>query len=218
MRCPQLRRGVTNDALVCETMADEHSDDDLRVGNPERERAVALLNDAFAAGYLDVTEFEERSGRVYAARTRGDLRESVADLPAAGQLFPGTASVAPTPAAAPPRQASYDADWGTIRRKGSWTVDQRMLFTGSMSTVDLDFTAAVFPASRIDVELHVSVATVKIKIGPDQEIRFDDLVKSGWSTIKDKSGPPTRQGGPFVNLHGSVSAASSVVIKRSGSR
>ncbi len=52
----------------------ELPDDAVRVGNSERERAIAHLNDAFAQGYLDVVEFEQRSERVYSSRTRGDLR------------------------------------------------------------------------------------------------------------------------------------------------
>ena len=61
----------------------ETDKDDILVGNPERERAIGLLNDAFSSGYLDVTAFEDRSGAVYAARTRGQLRVTVDGLPTA---------------------------------------------------------------------------------------------------------------------------------------
>ncbi|MEJ3742998.1 DUF1707 domain-containing protein [Actinomycetes bacterium KLBMP 9797] len=54
-----------------------------RVGNSEREATAALLGDAMAGGYLDGDEFAERTAAAYAARTRDDLAQLVADLPTA---------------------------------------------------------------------------------------------------------------------------------------
>lgn len=93
-------------------MVDRLSDDDLRVGNPERERAIALLNDAFAAGYLEIVEFEDRSGLVYTAKTRRELRTVLEDLPSAAKLFPGPPAAAPTGPAAEPLH--LDADWSEV--------------------------------------------------------------------------------------------------------
>ena len=56
---------------------------DIRIGTTEREQAMQTLSDHFAAGRLSVSEFDERSGRVAAAVTRGDLAPVFADLPAA---------------------------------------------------------------------------------------------------------------------------------------
>lgn len=54
-----------------------------RVGTAERDAAAALIADAAAAGYLDTDEFTERSGAVFAARTRADLDAALADVPPA---------------------------------------------------------------------------------------------------------------------------------------
>jgi Domain of unknown function (DUF1707) len=200
-------------------MADENSDDHIRVGNPERERAIALLNDAFSNGYLEVVEFEDRSQVVYAAKTRGELRAVLEHLPVAGRLFPDApvgGAVAPAMGASIPAQTplQLDATWETIRRKGIWKVPPSILVTGSVGTVDLDFTKATFLAPTIELELQVSASTVKIRIGADHEIRYSDLNETGWSGLKDKSGKPARPGGPLINLSGSVSAMSGVKIKR----
>ena len=55
---------------------------DLRVGDTERARAEALLQDAYCAGRLDEVELDERLWMVMTAQTRRDLNASVAGLPA----------------------------------------------------------------------------------------------------------------------------------------
>ncbi|MBA4024222.1 MAG: hypothetical protein C0482_17850 [Gordonia sp.] len=200
-------------------MAPDHADDHIRVGNAERERAIALLNDAFSGGYLEIVEFEDRSEAVYAAKTRGDLRVVLEHLPLAGHLFPDS----PVVAAALPTQApvvpagpvQLNAEWETVRRKGVWSVPPNILVTGSMGTIDLDFTNATLPGPLVNVQLQVSTSTVKLRVGADQEIRYSELDKSGWSSIKDKGGPPVRPGGSVINVSGSISAMTGVTIKRS---
>jgi hypothetical protein len=54
----------------------------VRASDAEREQAVALLQRGFADGRLALAEFEERVGAAYAARTRAQLRNLTADLPA----------------------------------------------------------------------------------------------------------------------------------------
>lgn len=54
----------------------------LRIGDAEREQSVAALGRHLGAGRLTMAEFESRLDVVYAARTRGELDEVLADLPA----------------------------------------------------------------------------------------------------------------------------------------
>lgn len=56
--------------------------DGLRVGDTERDAVTAALHDHFAAGRLDRAELDERLEAVLAAKTFGDLRALVRDLPA----------------------------------------------------------------------------------------------------------------------------------------
>lgn len=55
---------------------------EMRVGDAERERAVAMLGDHYAAGRLDLEEFDDRLTAAYAARTGADLARLFLDLPA----------------------------------------------------------------------------------------------------------------------------------------
>lgn len=56
--------------------------DEIRVGDAERSEALDRLGTLFADGYLDVAEFEERTGQAAVARTRGELSMLFDDLPA----------------------------------------------------------------------------------------------------------------------------------------
>lgn len=56
--------------------------DEIRVGDAERSDALDRLGTLFADGYLDVGEFEERTGQAAIARTRGELSVLFDDLPA----------------------------------------------------------------------------------------------------------------------------------------
>ena len=52
-----------------------------RVADADRERAAAVLSQAFRDGVLRVEEFDRRLSAVYSATTVGDLDDVMADLP-----------------------------------------------------------------------------------------------------------------------------------------
>ncbi|RSM74628.1 DUF1707 domain-containing protein [Kibdelosporangium aridum] len=57
------------------------NDPEIRVGDAEREEALQALGDHMSAGRLDIDEYGERTARVAASKTRGDLLELFKDLP-----------------------------------------------------------------------------------------------------------------------------------------
>jgi len=63
----------------------QHARLPVRASDAEREQTVALLQRGFADGRLALAELEERVAFAYAARTRAQLRDLTADLPAAEQ-------------------------------------------------------------------------------------------------------------------------------------
>jgi Domain of unknown function (DUF1707) len=56
-------------------------DDRFRISGADRDRAAALLRDHFAAGRLTPEELDERLTAALHARTAGDLRRVLADMP-----------------------------------------------------------------------------------------------------------------------------------------
>ncbi len=67
----------------------------MRIGDTERESALAALGEHMSAGRLDLDEYGERTAKVSAAKTRGELLDLFADLPAPHPSF-GPAQQAPT--------------------------------------------------------------------------------------------------------------------------
>jgi len=61
---------------------------ELLASDSERERAAESLRAHAADGRLDHDELEERLGRAYGARTRGELAPLLADLPVPAQPEP----------------------------------------------------------------------------------------------------------------------------------
>ncbi|MEO6955639.1 MAG: DUF1707 domain-containing protein [Antricoccus sp.] len=190
------------------------SDDQTRVGNPERERAIGLLNSALTEGYLDIHEFDERAAVVYSARTRGDLRDVLAHLPGDDRPFSDRLFPAESAARVDAPPIELNLSWTSVSRKGSWQVPSRILVSGSMGTAELDFSHAQFSYGEVAVELQVSSSTVKVLLAEHQSIATDDLVCSSWSAIKDRTGAPTVTTGPTVRLHGALTRWSKAVIRR----
>ncbi|MGP4015606.1 DUF1707 SHOCT-like domain-containing protein [Saccharopolyspora sp. 5N708] len=71
---------------------------DLRIGDPERERAMRLLGEHFSAGRLDVGEYDERCQQAAAARYSSELDALFDDLP---EPRPSNPPVPTAPAARP---------------------------------------------------------------------------------------------------------------------
>ena len=59
-----------------------HRSADMRASDSDRDAVVSDLSEHFQAGRLTTGEFDERMGRALAARTWGELRDLLADLPA----------------------------------------------------------------------------------------------------------------------------------------
>ncbi|APA99884.1 DUF1707 SHOCT-like domain-containing protein [Nocardia seriolae] len=70
---------------------------EIRVGTAEREQAAAALGEHFAAGRLDVAEYDDRVGRAYAAKTAGELTVLFGDLPRPQPPAPQLLAPAPMP-------------------------------------------------------------------------------------------------------------------------
>ena len=192
--------------------------DTLRVGDREREQAVAVLHEAVGGGYLDLSEFEERSADVYAARTRGDLRTALADLPGAVSLFPPDPAAAvtvggPVPGYPAVRGEALDIDWTSVKRRGTWSVPPHLVISGSMGTADLDLRSATIPPGGCVVEVTASWSTVKLRLAPSTLVRTTELRLGSMSTFKDRAGPPTGPGGAVIDLRGSGNWTS-VVLRR----
>jgi hypothetical protein len=78
-------------------------DDSIRVSDAERDRVTAQLRDHFAAGRITPGELDERLSAALNAKTFGDLRRIMADLPGP---VPAPLGAAPPPLRATPAWAA----------------------------------------------------------------------------------------------------------------
>jgi hypothetical protein len=74
-------------------------DDSIRVSDADRDHVTAQLRDHFAAGRITSGELDERLSAALNAKTFGDLRRIMADLPGP---VPAPLGAAPTPLRATP--------------------------------------------------------------------------------------------------------------------
>ena len=80
----------------------------MRAGDSDRQAVADKLKQAMDEGRLDLGEYDERLQKTYAAKTYGDLKGLLDDLPGVAVAPPSTAPVA-QPAAAPAPVASSRA-------------------------------------------------------------------------------------------------------------
>jgi len=71
------------------------SADAMRASDGDRERVVQALQEQVGEGRLTLEEFEQRSTSVYEAKTIGDLRKLLTDLPV--DVFPQPSSLGGAP-------------------------------------------------------------------------------------------------------------------------
>ena len=89
-------------------------DENIRVSDADRERVAARLREHFAAGRLTSEELEERITATLNAKTLGDLRQVMTDLPGEAPL-----SAPMPPQGVPPSWAGRRGRSSVRRGRGS---------------------------------------------------------------------------------------------------
>lgn len=124
------------------------TEDRIRVTHREREAAVEELRTAYAVGCVDGAELEERIGRAYAAKTRGELTDVVGDLPeipACDALAAGPAGRASDDWAEGVRHSAGVALWLMVGALGAWLI---AVADGGIAAVPLIFLWLVLLQAR----------------------------------------------------------------------
>jgi Domain of unknown function (DUF1707)/Cell wall-active antibiotics response 4TMS YvqF len=128
---------------------------DLRASDADRERVIALLNEAAGDGRLTLGEHSERVEHAYTARTLGELAPLTADLA--------------LPSAQPIRLDSrrpVAGIFGRERRDGRWVVPERLMVTAVLGEVVLDLRQALLQSHRTTIVATLFGGTVQL-IVPD---------------------------------------------------
>jgi len=119
----------------------------VRASDAEREQAVVTLRDAAAEGRLTLEEFAGRMERAYEARTRTELDELRADLPA------------PSVAAEPERSKKgrtkrrFVAIMSSTAQRGRWRLAEGASGLCVMGDLTLDLRSALLSAPEVSVRI-----------------------------------------------------------------
>jgi hypothetical protein len=154
----------------------------LRASDADREHVAELLGRAFAEGRLSSEEHSERLEAVYAAKTMGELRPLVADLPVvfapptAAVAAPGTGLTDLSAADAATRYSAGEpvvALFSETKRTGRWIVRSGLNARAIFGSVELDLTEAMLEQREITIIANAVFGEVIIRV-PEGVILHDE--------------------------------------------
>ncbi|GAA4224711.1 DUF1707 domain-containing protein [Actinomadura meridiana] len=161
---------------------------DLRASDADRERVAAVLGEAYADGRLTADEHADRTARVYAARTLGELTGLTGDL--------GPEEAQPILVDDRPVSVFF----GRARRDGRWVVPVKLPLLALFGTVELDLREAVLQRRHIVVESLVFGGRIRLLV-PDG-VRVDVTGRTILSTRDLRARPDP--GGPTIEVGGTL--------------
>ncbi|MCV7430483.1 DUF1707 SHOCT-like domain-containing protein [Mycolicibacterium bacteremicum] len=161
------------------------SDDHLRVSDADRSRVNGLLERAVSEGMLTLDEFADRTDSVLAARTRGELRAVLSDLPAQQLGVPARPHL-------PPEQLR---GWMTaIDRRGTWTPAPVLNLHTRMCSTTLDFTSAVLPGPVVEIVIDDYCSSTELIVPPGSTADVSAIdAMAGSATLKVRGTPRSDQ-------------------------
>ena len=126
-----------------------------RAADADREAVAEKLRIAAAEGRIDFEELDDRLGQAYSAKTYGQLRALVADLP------DQHAALLPQDAVPEPETLVLKTRAPNIKQSGQWTVPRRITAETTSGIITIDFTQATCPHREVMVE-----AVTRSWVGP----------------------------------------------------
>ncbi|MGW0159609.1 DUF1707 SHOCT-like domain-containing protein [Mycobacterium sp. NPDC003323] len=160
-------------------------DDHVRVSDADRARVNGLLERAVSEGMLSLDEFADRTDSVLAARTRGELRSVLADLPAQQLGVPARPQL-------PPEQLR---GWMTsIVRRGQWTAAPVLNLNTRMCSTTLDFSSATLPGPVVEIMIDDYCSSTELIVPPGSTADLNGIdTVAASATLKVRGAPRSDQ-------------------------
>ncbi|HEY7070275.1 MAG TPA: adenylate/guanylate cyclase domain-containing protein, partial [Acidimicrobiales bacterium] len=160
-----------------------------------------LLRTHTGAGRLDLDEFSDLAGEVFAARTRRELEKVLEGLP------PGVEAaepvVPPVPAvpegSRPPRKLLIAIMNGSNTR-GRWRAPAHITAFAFWGSVKVDLRSAAFDTPVIDIYAWAIMGGVDVVVPAGVAVELDGMVVMGGSGDRTRPGP-VLPGTPLVRVH-----------------
>ena len=132
-----------------------------RISDLDRDNAARLLATAMEQGRLTPIEYSDRCQAAYAARTRDELLEVLADLPGGPE-----AGLAPL---------VLNVAFGQVRRTGAWAVPELVQITGIGQRTLLDLTEAHLQRPEVLIEIAATMTSTVVLLPAHAEVDIDGL-------------------------------------------
>ncbi|MFI7611248.1 DUF1707 domain-containing protein [Nonomuraea terrae] len=137
----------------------------IGIRETDRDRAVHLVQQAYAEGRLSSGELERRLESVLTAATSGELEHQLADLP--------------------DDVVELGSTGGSITRTGDWRVPRLLRVGSGYGGVRLDLSRAVIAHPVVDIELHLAYGSALVVLPPGASADADGA-QTGWGGITSK--------------------------------
>jgi hypothetical protein len=166
-----------------------------RAADADREAVAERLRIAVGEGRIDLEELDERIGHAYSARTYGQLRAIVADLPVP------PASASRHDALPEPETLVLATTVPSIRQSGQWTVPQRITAQTNTGWITIDFTQATCAHREVAVEAVCRSGWIRL-ILPDGWAARISPSSTNTAHISNKAAETADPGAPTIIVTG----------------
>src|SRR5680860_43998 len=182
---PDRLAGPAHHEAGTETIAGR-PDDRLRVTTAERDGAEAVLRDAVDLGAIDLDEYGQRYRGLLEARTRGDIRRVLHDLPDAGLFGDDGVEAASGAHAQEVEQGRrwYVAVMGDNQAEGRWRPTSETTALAVIGSAKIDLREAMRPGDDIAVEAIAVMGDVEILVLPGTDVQMSGFAVMGDRTLK----------------------------------
>ena len=167
---------------------------EIRATDADRERTAQVLRTSGANGQLTVDELDERVEAAYAAKTRGELEQLVADL----------GETRDRPADVPVRPGDEGTRWvvsvmGGSDRKGRWRVGRSVTVLNLMGGSNLDLNHAEFAGDVVEMRVFSLMGGSDVWIPEGLDVEVSEFAFMGGNDLKIGEARPG-DGGPRLRL------------------
>ncbi|KUI26606.1 DUF1707 domain-containing protein [Mycobacterium sp. GA-2829] len=176
-----------------------------RAADTDRIQVAQLLTDAAAQGRLQMTEYEDRLTKAYAAQTYDELAVLSADLPGAMTTPRGGGPCRPAPSTV------LLAIMSGFERRGRWNVPRRMTTVAVFGGGVVDLRYADFTAPEVEIRSYSVFGGQTILVPPEVNVDLHGVAVMGaFDHGVQGQGSP---GAPCVRIRG-LALWGSVSVKR----
>jgi hypothetical protein len=173
---------------------------ELRASDADREQASELLRRAAGEGRLTVEELDGRLTQAFAARTRAELEELVADIVVAGD---GTALGAPA-TSLPVVPGAGGTKWlisimSGHDRRGHWRVGPKVINFNFWGGSEIDLNDAVLSTQQTEIRIISIMGGADVYVPEGLDVQVSQFALMGGNDLRLGRERPA-PGGPTVHL------------------